>query len=137
MTGKIPKKNPREEIDEYGRNPLHYSVLKGEMDAVEQAIFEGIDVSSQDDNGMTPLHFAAQEQHIEVTKTLLQAGANPNIYDRNGNGPLWVAVLSTRDSFEIVKMLLDSGADPDKLNNAKRTPKDLALEIGHGFEEYF
>ena len=137
MTGKQPKRKPRPGVDVYGRIPLHYASLIGDVEAIKQAIQAGIDINTQDDNGYTPLRFAVQEFKVEVVKLLLDAGANPNLYDRHGNGPLWEAIGNSGLGTEILELLLSAGADPDKVNNYGKSPRSLALEIRHGLEKYF
>ena len=57
-----PKRNPREGMDEYGRSPLHYAALHGNLDEVKSLIANGADINMQDDGGMTPLQNILQGQ---------------------------------------------------------------------------
>ena len=70
-----PKRNPREGMDEYGRSPLHYAALHGNLDEVKSLIANGADINMQDDGGMAPLQFAVQEKRQSVIEHLLSLNA--------------------------------------------------------------
>lgn len=59
----------------------------------------------------TPLSCAILAERPELMRVLLQAGANPNAWGCF-NEPLLFAAMETENSEEIVKILLDAGADP-------------------------
>ncbi|MEU4291879.1 ankyrin repeat domain-containing protein [Kribbella sp. NPDC026596] len=50
--------------------------------------------------------------------------------DRFGNTPLWRAVFNSRGKEATVAALLKAGADPDIVNEAGATPRDLAQRVG-------
>jgi uncharacterized protein len=129
MAGKQPKRLPREGMDEYGRSPLHYAALRGNLAEVKQLISEGAQIDMQDDNGITALHFAVQDQRIDVVEFLLSLNANPNLLNQHGNGPLWTAVLSPKDKTEIMEMLLAQGANAKQVNKNGNSPCKLANDI--------
>ena len=56
----------------------------------------------------------------------MKAGADPNIQSNNGNTSLHWAVLFNYKSPEIIKELLDAGADPMIKNSESATPINLA-----------
>lgn len=68
---------------------------------------------------------------------MLKHNADPNLYDIYGNGPLWTATMNARGYFECVKILLEHNANPDKKNNAGRSPHDMANTIKQGLDEIF
>lgn len=68
--------------------------------------------------GKTPLHVAYAPTHV---LKLLAAGANPNAQDALGNSALHDAT-SQRKNPEIVKVLLDGGADVNLRNHPGITP---------------
>src|SRR5690349_7649772 len=102
MTGKQPKRNQRPGVDPYGRTPLHYAALEGNVPAIESLLAAGASPNAQDDNGWTPLHFAAQERRLEAAELLLARGADPSIVDSHGNGPLGTAVFNARGDIGLV-----------------------------------
>jgi ankyrin repeat protein len=86
--------------------------------------------------GTTALVFAIINSHYDLAAVLLEKGANPNIVDIAGMGPLYAAVdmnslqwvqgrpapilTDTLDAVDVVKLLLDRGADAN--TRLKRAP---------------
>ncbi|KAL7946911.1 ankyrin repeat-containing domain protein [Trichoderma barbatum] len=85
--------------DVVGRVPLHYAVLRGQLDLVEEVFARsqrvGLGIDVPDDDGWTPLLWAARvsrvflweeklqpSQYDAVVSFLLSKGANPNIRGR-------------------------------------------------------
>jgi ankyrin repeat protein len=138
-TRRRPKRTPRPGIDEYGRTPLWYHALRGELDAARAAIAAGAAVNAGDDAGYTPLHAAVQDGQLMMIDLLLASGADPNVVDEHGNGPLWVAVLSAPRTLQvrIIRRLLRAGAQAKCPNRRGKSPYDLAMEIQHGLEQPF
>lgn len=134
MTGKIPKKNSRPGIDEYGRTALHYV---DNPEVIQKLINDGADVNLQDDNGWCPLHFFAQDSNVEAIQIALSNGADPNLADSHGNGPLWTATMNARDNFACVIALLKAGAVANHQNVHGRSPLDIAETIKGGLQSVF
>jgi ankyrin repeat protein len=84
-------------------------------------------VNQADSNGITPLLMSITNNHLAVAKFLFEKGANPNGTDWWGRTPLWATIeIRDRDlgrggehdidrdsAFELIKMLLDRGANPN------------------------
>ena len=123
------------EVDEFGRSPLHYVSAKSPLDLqeseTERLIQDGCDPDLQDKNGWTALHFAAQECSLAAARALLAAGAATDVPNSHGNTPLWVAVFNSKGDGEIIRLLLDSGADPERENNHGISPFALAESIAY------
>jgi ankyrin repeat protein len=86
----------------------------------------------------TPLHAACEVGSIELVKCLLAAGADVNAKFGGGDPPIQVAIHSMFDGrenpsarydtgFEIVKLLLEAGSDPDIQGGNLCTAEGLAL----------
>ncbi|MGD9563574.1 MAG: ankyrin repeat domain-containing protein [Pyrinomonadaceae bacterium] len=69
-----------------------------------------------------PLSRAVAADEVDEVRKLLAAGENVNGQDKNYDGvtPLFVAVEN--GNLEMVKLLLDHGADANAVDNTKRTP---------------
>ena len=132
-----PYKNPRDEVDEFGRNKLHHASNNGVVLTVKKLLDEGIDIDAQDVNGWTALHFAAQNNHFKTLDLLLEYNANPNIHDKQGNGPLWTASIHANGKCQGVLSLLKAQADPHHKNKHGRSPVYITKTMQNGLEEAF
>ena len=88
---------------------------------------EGADIAAVDTELRTPLHAACQQGHVDVATLLLGEGAPVDVRDRHGNTPLWRATFGNTAVPELVRVLLEAGADPDSANDAGKSPRDMAL----------
>lgn len=94
--------------------------------AIELLIANGADVNESDKNGVTPLHHAVRFRCPTAVEALLEHGADVNrCCRRSGSTALHRAVTTTgapgsagksAEAEEIVRMLLQHGADPDVRN---------------------
>lgn len=114
--------------DDFGRSPLHYAALDGEVALVQTLLAAGSDINARDRDDMTALHFAAQDYRCEVVTILLAAGAAIDAVDRFGNTPLSTAVMHSAGRIEVVAALLSAGADPDRQNNYGISPRELIVD---------
>ncbi|MHC4660276.1 MAG: ankyrin repeat domain-containing protein [Planctomycetota bacterium] len=128
-----------------GSTPLHYAASNGHKDIVDFILSKGVDVNVKDYERDTPLHFAAVNGQLDVAKFLISKGAGVNLATSDGNTPLHYA--STGHSYDIIalrwarrteywsdldgyldviKLLLDSGAELNAENTVGETPLDCA-----------
>ncbi|TDW76787.1 ankyrin repeat protein [Kribbella pratensis] len=117
-------------MDREGRQELHYRALEGDVAGIRERLAAGDEVGLADRQGFTALHFAAQESQTEAVRVLVEAGAPVDARDRFGNTPLWRAVFSSRGKDATVEALVEAGADPDIVNEAGASPRELAGRIG-------
>lgn len=98
--------------DEWGRTPLHYAALDGDLDAIERLLVtEDVDVRDNDD--WTPLHFAANRGHSAAVQRLLDAGADIDALTEKGMPAIyWAAVAKAGDPVATIRVLRARGADP-------------------------
>jgi ankyrin repeat protein len=117
--------------DPDGRIALMHAVIDGRDELVKLLIARCSDVNAQDKQGFSALHFAAQDYRQSATDALLKAGATVDARDKFGNTPLGRAVFNSRGRGDIIKLLLEHGADRNAKNNSGKSPLDLANTIGN------
>ena len=101
---------------------ITHEILKVLVDA-------GADVNAQDDSGSTVLHCALSYlAPTECIEELIRAGAKVDVADRNGLTPLHWAAMTDRS--EVIKLLKENGADPEKRNKRGEKPVDIARQLG-------
>ena len=112
------------------RNLLHIAIAYRRPENSIELINRGINVNWQDEEGSTPLHYATNYGQLEVVRLILKKGGDYSVVDKHGNTPLWYAVFNARGHYDIVALLLQSGAVPTLKNNNNRSPLDFAQQIG-------
>lgn len=115
------------------RNPggftaLLYAARQGCLECARALIKGHAAVNLADPDGITPLLMAVMSMHFDTAKLLIESGANVDKWDWWGRSPLYAAVdmntiptggrpdrLSTDDttSLDLIRLLLDRGANPD------------------------
>ncbi|KAJ6745481.1 POTASSIUM CHANNEL AKT1 [Salix koriyanagi] len=137
---------------------LCFAAMRGDDLLLHQLLKQGSDPNELDDNGRTALHIAASKGNEHCVTLLLEYGADPNIKDSEGIVPsaeqnnldlleeiagyggdvtlpatcgttaLHAAISS--GNTEMVKFILDQGADVDKPDLHGWTPRALADHQG-------
>lgn len=74
-------------VDDQGRNALHWAVLRDDVDALKEALEEGVDISACTNSGDTGLHFAAWNNREYTLPVLLENKADASVRNNNGNTP--------------------------------------------------
>ena len=103
--------------------------MRGDVDAVRELLRGGADVNASQGDGMTALHWAAEHGDVDMTGVLIYAGANLESVTRIGAfTPLHVAARSA--SGEVVRALLEAGADPEARTTTGETALHFAASAG-------
>jgi len=146
-------------IDNNGQNLLHYAVSKeNALDLIPLYVSHGVDINARDQEDDTPITLAInyfyeakafdtqvvfvgdnnQPNEIEfkpdpykTLEILVKSGVNLNEFNQYGNTLLMDCV--TKDSSELVNILLELGADKNIKNNYGETAKDLAYDLGRRY----
>ncbi len=123
---------------------LHRAIASGHHDIAGFLIDNGFDIKIADDKNYTPLYHACNATvfdrktmsfsylpgSLNFVKRLIASGADVNAVNNSGQSPLHIAAW--QGNAEIIKVLLDNGADPnigrDFQNN---TPLDNAIVKKH------
>ena len=107
---------------------LHEALREGNIEAVKQAIADGVDVNAKDDYGVTPMYRAAYIGHKEIANLLISKGADVNAKNDDGWTPLHQA--SAGGHKEVAELLIGKGADVNAKADDGRTPLHSAAYWG-------
>lgn len=120
-----------EETDKDRRTPLIHAVIDNRFDLAEILLESGANVNAQDSNGYSPLHYAAQNYYIELAELLIGKNAQIDPQDNYGNTPLFKAVFNSKGRGDVIKLLIEHGADKDIANNYEISSFQLANSIAN------
>jgi len=121
--------------DPRGLSALLLTVYTGQLQALRFLLDKGADIKPPGPSGMGPLHFAARER-AEIAGLLFERMADIGARDDYGNTAL---ILAAREGAqEVVRLLVDAGADPSATNPLTGDgPLDVALQGGStGIADY-
>ena len=94
-----------------------------EIEHVKVFLDAGAYLDIADEYGNSPLMIAAKCGCVETVKLLLKHGSNVSAENKKGDNAMHLAALSENDyQAQIVELLIDKGASPDKLNREGATP---------------
>jgi cytohesin len=113
---------------------VHESVIKGDIQAINEFLDNGGDVHLPNHKGYTMLHEAAFEGKVEIGKLLISRGADVDSSDGIGFTVLHAAAAFGHEEF--VKLLLDNDVDTNVKIEAGpldgKTPYDAAISGANG-----
>jgi ankyrin repeat protein len=105
-------------------SPLMLASLRGYIDVCKDLIARNADVNKP---GWTPLHYAATGGHSKVVELLLDNHAYIDATSPNASTPLMLA--AKYGTIEVVRQLLEAGADPLLKNGLGLTAIDFATQV--------
>ncbi len=89
----------------------------------------GVKADYIDETANNFLHIAAAAEADLVVSLLAAAGVKVNDINNSKDAPLHIAVVQGRQEVKLVEEFLTAGADPNLLNGAGKTARDLAKGI--------
>jgi ankyrin repeat protein len=105
--------------DRHAETPLMYAAYVGSLDAMQLLLASGASVDAQSQSGATALIWAAND--LGKVRLLTEHGANVNLATKRRRTALLVAAMSD-PSADIVKLLIEKGADLKAVDFLKTTP---------------
>ena len=115
--------------DDHGSTPLHFAAQRGYADVVQLFLGYNADVYTCDADGDAALHCAMFGGSVEATRTLLELNVEVNRQNSEGSTPLHRACESWWGEFpEVVRLLLDHGADVQVRNRNGKTAIEIARD---------
>jgi hypothetical protein len=92
------------------------AVPLGDLSIVQRVLADGAHIEHRDAEGNTPLLLSVEKNgSLDLVTVLLQHGASVNAENFAGRSPLAAAV--EKDALALVKRLLESGANPEKVGD--------------------
>lgn len=112
---------------------LHAAFWEKDYEAMNYLINIVHDIDFEDPRFKAPiLVLAAAWGHEDIVKILLEAGANPNAgADIHGLTALMWACKTFDEKLEMVRVLLEAGAEVNVKSEHNETPLSIALEYGN------
>jgi hypothetical protein len=108
--------------DKNGETPLMMASIDGNLPLVKTLVTDH--KALLDHIGWTPLHYACAKGQLEVAQFLITNGAIVDSMSLGNTTPLMMAVQSGNE--QLVKLLLDKGADLQLRNSQGLTAIDIA-----------
>src|SRR5271168_1050333 len=109
--------------DAYGRTPLFWAALRGDLSKVTTLLAAGADHSKTDLERRLPLHAAIQSGSVRCVEILLRRGSSVHARDNYGNTALQIATFADTNA----AMLGALDIAKDSVNTAKRYVRPIQV----------
>ncbi|KAI3688006.1 hypothetical protein L1987_81712 [Smallanthus sonchifolius] len=110
--------------------PIHLAAGGGHVDILRLLLVKGVNVDAVTKDGNTALHLAVEERRRDCARLLLTSGAQFDICNSSaGETPLHIAAALGDEN--MVKLLIQMGANKNIQNRDRKTAYDVAVEHGH------
>ena len=119
--------NPRR-ANRNGEQPVQLAAWNGHEAAVKWLLERGA-VLNREGNNWSALHYAVFNGHTKLASELITRGAEVNARSPNGSTPLMLAAREGRE--DLIKVLLESGADPRSKNDWGDNALTMAMRYDH------
>lgn len=107
--------------------PLYIAAQRGYTDIARKILDLGASVDAHGPDAQTALHGASKHGYVDIVDILLNYGANIDAQDRRGDTALHRASRYASLYSQVLKRLLQSGADTSLRNHLRSTAWDEAV----------
>ena len=117
--------------DDEGVTALYLAAQEGHAEVCAMLLRHNADSCKTNDDAWRPLHIAAQNGHLDTVKLLTDIKQRDVIDAKTSTGvtPLYLAVQEGRS--EVVRLLMERGANPDVETSEGVTAIHVAVQNGH------
>ncbi|XP_064402664.1 uncharacterized protein LOC135348400 isoform X9 [Halichondria panicea] len=113
------------------QDPLHLACKIGHYQTVEALLNHGYNVNGTDDKGITPLVYACGYRHTDIAILLLSRGSRAQVNMQDNDGWSALNVASQNRHSDVVKVLIEKGAQVNIQLNDGRSALMIASQYGH------
>lgn len=125
------QKRALDEVDQLSRSPLHYAVLRNNVNIVRILISSRANLYKEDKTGATALHYAAKNNNFELVALFVTQTKLEDIPDEEGRTALmWAA---SEDALDVLELMLryPTRFDAHACDNRRLTPLHFACMAGN------
>ena len=109
--------------------PLMRAAKLGRLDIVDELLALGVDLNALNADGCNALWLACYNGSHELIERLIAAGVNIDQQNGNGNGTSALMYVSSNSKPDLVKLLLEKGANRNLRNFDDSSALDLAASL--------
>lgn len=116
-------------FDSKGNSVVFYVAKHSTKDMMSLLIDSGADINMKNSKGTTALMSMCLTKDMEAISLLISSGADPLLTNNNGMSALAAALIQKSDAHLIVRLLLESGSNPNEeitIDGKTYTPTELA-----------
>lgn len=117
--------------DGRGWCPLMWASAEGHKEIVDLLLEHGADPNVVNYLGRSAIMYAANYGFCDITKALLEKGAIPNPSREFTDHPP-LSAAADKGHLEVVKLLVEHGANVKHKGKDNKTALDISMEAGHG-----
>lgn len=112
-----------------GYHLLHYAVMDNDISIINYLIdYKKVNADIKSDQGVTPFFYAVYFNYIKAIDLLLSLNVDINHHElKTGSTPLHIAAMTS--NINLMKYLIEKGADPYSTNSANDTAIDIAIRL--------